>query len=85
VYRAVGCTHCRHHGYRGRMAIMEILKFTPELDEMISRRASTRELRAAATAAGFRPLIDDGMRRVLEGTTSLDEVSRVVDLTERLA
>ncbi|HZX27261.1 MAG TPA: GspE/PulE family protein, partial [Telluria sp.] len=85
IYRAVGCGHCSHQGYRGRMAIMEILKITPEIDEMIARRASTRELRNAAVAAGFRTLIDDGMRRVLEGTTSLDEVSRVVDLTDRLA
>ena len=72
-------------GYKGRMAIMELLKITPEIDEMIARRASTRELRNFAVAHGFRTLVDDGMRRVLEGTTSLDEVSRVVDLTDRLA
>jgi general secretion pathway protein E/type IV pilus assembly protein PilB len=84
VYRAVGCAQCNRQGYRGRMAIMEILKITPEIDELIAHRASARELRAAATAGGFRTLIDEGMRRVLEGGTSLDEVSRVVDLTDRL-
>jgi type IV pilus assembly protein PilB len=85
IYRATGCEHCKHQGYKGRMAIMELLKIGAEFDEAIARRASTRELRAIAAAGGFRTLVDDGMRRVLEGLTSLDEVSRVVDLTERLA
>ncbi|MFP5392736.1 MAG: GspE/PulE family protein, partial [Gammaproteobacteria bacterium] len=58
IYRAVGCEHCARQGYRGRMAIMEILKVTGELDEAIARRASLRELRAAARGAGFRSLVD---------------------------
>jgi type IV pilus assembly protein PilB len=85
VCRAVGCERCRHQGYKGRMAIMELLKVGPDLDEAIARRASARELRNTAQAAGFRSLVDDGMRRVLQGITSLDEVARVIDLTERLA
>jgi type IV pilus assembly protein PilB len=85
ICRAAGCDHCRHQGYQGRFAIMELLKFSGELDEAVARRASTRELKNSARAAGFRTLVDDGMRRVLEGETSLDEVSRVVDLTDRLA
>jgi type II secretory ATPase GspE/PulE/Tfp pilus assembly ATPase PilB-like protein len=85
VCRAVGCEQCRHQGYKGRMAIMELLKVGPDLDEAIARRASARELRNTARAAGFRSLVDDGMRRVLQGLTSLDEVARVIDLTERLA
>ncbi|UGQ48364.1 GspE/PulE family protein [Massilia endophytica] len=85
VYRAVGCERCAHQGYRGRIAIMELLKMNAELDELVARRASVRELRAAARAAGYRTLVDDGMRRVLEGVTTLEEVSRVVDLTDRLA
>jgi type II secretory ATPase GspE/PulE/Tfp pilus assembly ATPase PilB-like protein len=84
IYHAAGCDKCSHHGYRGRMAIMELLKVNEEFDELISRRASARELRAFAVANGFRSLVDDGMRRVLEGSTSLDEVSRVIDLTDRL-
>ncbi len=85
VCRAVGCEQCQHQGYKGRMAIMELLKVGPDLDEAIARRASARELRNTARAAGFRSLVDDGMRRVLQGITSLDEVARVIDLTERLA
>lgn len=85
IYRAVGCERCAHQGYKGRVAIMELLKMNAELDELVARRAAVRELRAAARAAGFRSLVDDGMRRVVQGVTTIDEISRVVDLTDRLA
>ncbi|MDM5180330.1 ATPase, T2SS/T4P/T4SS family [Massilia sp. DJPM01] len=85
ICHAAGCEACGHQGYKGRMAIMELLKVNADIDEAIARRASLRELKATARAAGFRSLVDDGMRRVLEGATSLDEVARVVDLTDRLA
>ena len=84
IYRAVGCDHCDYQGYRGRLAIMEILKLDVELDELISRRATAREIQRAAVAKGFRTLADDGARRVLEGTTALEELMRVVDLTDRM-
>jgi general secretion pathway protein E/type IV pilus assembly protein PilB len=84
VYRAVGCDHCDYQGYRGRLAIMEILKLDVDMDELIARRATARELQLAAIAKGFRTLADDGSRRVLEGTTTLDELMRVVDLTDRM-
>jgi len=84
VYRAVGCDHCDYQGYRGRLAIMEILKLDVDLDELIARRATARELQRAAVAKGFLTLADDGARRVLEGTTALDELMRVVDLTDRM-
>jgi len=84
VYRAVGCDHCEYQGYRGRLAIMEILKLDVDMDELIARRATARELQLAAIAKGFRTLTDDGARRVLEGTTTLDELMRVVDLTDRM-
>ncbi|WP_312437451.1 ATPase, T2SS/T4P/T4SS family [Janthinobacterium sp.] len=84
VCHAVGCERCAHQGYKGRLAIMELLKMTPELDEMTARRASGRELKSAARAGGFHALVDDGLRRVREGVTTLEEVARVVDLTDRL-
>ena len=54
------------------------------MDDMISRKASTREMLALARTEGFTPLAEDACRRVLDGVTSLDEISRVVDLTDRL-
>jgi general secretion pathway protein E/type IV pilus assembly protein PilB len=63
---------------------MELLKFDAEIDELIMQRASYRELTKVAFSKGFKPLAEDGVRRVLEGVTSLDEVSRVIDMTARL-
>jgi general secretion pathway protein E/type IV pilus assembly protein PilB len=71
-------------GYRGRVAIMELFKLDAETDELIARRATARELRMAATAKGFRSLAEDAVSRVLLGQTSLEEISRVVDLTDRV-
>ena len=84
VYRAVGCDLCRHQGYSGRLAIMELLKMDSDFDDMVARRASIRDLKQAALDKGFRPLAADGMRRILHGDTSLAEVTRVVDLTDRM-
>jgi len=84
IYRPVGCKQCISKGYRGRVAIMELLHMDADLDELVARRATARELRMLAVEKGFRPLIDDAVDRVLEGTTSLMEVSRAVDLTGRI-
>jgi len=85
LHRAVGCSHCDFQGYRGRTAIMELVRMDADMDELIARRASQRDVRNAARAKGFRSLAEDGVRRVLDGTTSLDELTRVVDLTDRMA
>src|SRR5467141_677180 len=84
LYRAVGCAQCDYQGYRARMAIIEILKMDGELDELIAHRATGRELQKSALTRGFRTLADDGVRRVLDGSTALDELMRVVDLTDRM-
>ena len=55
-----------------------------DIDELIARRATFREIRNAARAKGFTSLAEDGLRRVREGTTSIDELARVIDLTERM-
>ena len=84
LYRPCGCERCEFQGYRGRLAIMELLRVNGDMDEMIARRATTREIRQLALRQGFRLLADDGLRRVLDGSTSIDELARVVDLTDRL-
>ncbi|MDO8311333.1 MAG: GspE/PulE family protein [Sideroxyarcus sp.] len=83
LYRAAGCDLCRHQGYSGRQAIMEILKMDSDIDDLVARRASIRDIKHAALERGFRPLAQDGIRRILQGATSVAEVSRVVDLTDR--
>jgi len=83
IYRPVGCPKCINKGYKGRSAVMELLVMDGDLDELVARRATAKELRAAALAKNFRPLAEEGIARVLDGTTSLAEASRAVDLTSR--
>jgi type II secretory ATPase GspE/PulE/Tfp pilus assembly ATPase PilB-like protein len=83
LYRPVGCKQCANKGYKGRMAIMEILVMDSDLDELVARRATTRELRTLALSKGFRPLAEEAIARVLDGSTTLGEVTRAVDLTGR--
>lgn len=84
IYQAVGCSRCNERGYKGRMALMEVLRMDDALEKMLAHRANVHELRQHALGRGFVPLAEDGVRRILEGTTTLDELSRVVDLTSRL-
>jgi type II secretory ATPase GspE/PulE/Tfp pilus assembly ATPase PilB-like protein len=62
---------------------MEILVMDGEIDELVARRATLRELRTAAMARDFQPLADEAIERIVDGTTSLVEVARTVDLTGR--
>jgi general secretion pathway protein E/type IV pilus assembly protein PilB len=84
LFRPGSCERCDFQGYRGRLAIMEILRMNGDLDELVARRGTAREIRQEAARIGFIPLADDGLRRVLDGSTSLEELARVVDLTDRM-
>ncbi len=81
--QSVGCVHCEYQGYKGRVAVMEILKFNEELDELVSHRAAVREIKQKALDTNsFVSLAENAIEKVAEGTTSLAEISRVVDLTQ---
>ncbi|HAJ71993.1 MAG TPA: secretion system protein E, partial [Methylophilaceae bacterium] len=84
IFKHRGCKRCSFTGYRGRMAIMELLRIDSDMDALIARRAHLDELRKLALQKGFVTLADDGIRRILEGYTSLEEVMRVIDLTSRI-
>jgi type II secretory ATPase GspE/PulE/Tfp pilus assembly ATPase PilB-like protein len=83
LHRSVGCKQCDNKGYKGRTTVMELLVMDGDLDELVARRATAKELRAAAMAKGYRSLADEGMQRVVDGVTSLVEVAREIDLTGR--
>jgi general secretion pathway protein E/type IV pilus assembly protein PilB len=85
IYRAKGCQHCNVNGFRGRMAIIELLRIDSDMDALISRHAHLDELQKMALDKGFITLAEDGVRRVLEGYTSISEVMRVIDLTSRIS
>ncbi len=75
IYRAVGCSKCAQEGYRGRMGIFEIFQMDATLREMTFRGASTQEIRKQAQASGgMNSLQRDGVRKVLSGLTTIDEV-----------
>jgi type II secretory ATPase GspE/PulE/Tfp pilus assembly ATPase PilB-like protein len=84
IFKHKGCKRCNQTGYRGRMAIMELLRIDSDMDSLIARKAHFDELRKMALEKGFSTLADDGVRRILEGYTSIDEVMRVIDLTARI-
>lgn len=72
-----GCEECRHIGFRGRLGIFEIFIVNDEVRNMINERATTLQLRARGRENGMRTLREDGVRKVLAGTTSADEVISV--------
>ncbi len=74
VMKPVGCEQCRHTGYKGRMGIFEIFGIDDEVRHMINKRTSTVQLRQRARELGMRTLREDGVRKVLAGLTSAEEV-----------
>lgn len=84
LQEAVGCDKCSDTGYRGRALVIEVLTIDSELDDLIASRATMRQFHEQAVASGFRTMAEDGIRLVLSGQTTVEELSRVVDLTSRL-
>ncbi len=84
IYKAKGCVRCDNSGFKGRIALLEVLRFDDDMDELIARSGTQGDLLRMAVSKGFRTLADVGSGRVLDGVTCLDEVTRVVDLTKRL-
>jgi general secretion pathway protein E len=82
VRKGAGCESCRHTGYSGRTAIMEILEVTDEIRAMIRDGKDDKLIEAAARRSGARPLIASAIRHLLEGRTTAEEIFRVVPLTE---
>jgi type IV pilus assembly protein PilB len=74
VMKPVGCEQCRQIGYKGRMGIFEIFIIDDEVRHMINKRSSTLMLRQRARELGMRTLREDGVRKVLAGLTSAEEV-----------
>jgi type II secretory ATPase GspE/PulE/Tfp pilus assembly ATPase PilB-like protein len=78
LYRGKGCKNCKQSGYWGRSGIFELLLVNEEIKKLISERASTQVIREVAKkTAGMVSLRVDGLRKVLKGITTLDEVDRV--------
>lgn len=77
IYMAVGCPECHGTGYRGRVALMEMLEINSELSDLIETGAPQQQLRAAAMKTGFRTLYQEGLVQVLSGNTTMEEIKKV--------
>lgn len=85
-YEPVGCEECSQTGYKGRMPIFELMEMTPDISRLVMQRADTNVLKAQALKDGMTLLVQDGMRRIAQGLTSIQEVLSVataeLDITQ---
>ncbi len=77
-----GCTECNQTGYRGRIGIYEAITTDTELETAVEKNPSERDIKAATRIQGIPDMREDGIMKVLKGTTSLEELERVIDLSE---
>jgi len=82
LYRAGGCPDCAMTGYRGRFSILEILTMTPELERLIAAGEAANKIADAAQRGGMKSLWDSGLAHVTRGESTLDELTRVVDIPD---
>ena len=78
TYDAVGCDYCNNTGFYSRIGIFETLDVTDEIRELIVRGASSMEIRQKALETGYRPLVVDGIKKVIEGVTTLEELNKKI-------
>jgi CheY-like chemotaxis protein len=79
LFSAVGCSECSMTGYRGRFSIVEVLTMNPELERRISEGAAAEKIAEAARAGGMRSLFASGLRHVLSGESTIEELLRVTE------
>jgi type IV pilus assembly protein PilB len=85
LYRGRGCSQCHDTGYQGRTGIFEVLEVTDAVRSLVVQGAADSAIRQAAIEGGMRSIGEDGLRKVMEGKTTLEEVTRVVYLSEQSA
>lgn len=82
LYRAKGCEMCHNHGYYGRTAICEILDMTRDVRDLVMSNASVQEIKRCARRDGMSTLFEAGLRKVLKGAISMEELFRVANPEE---
>lgn len=78
IYQAKGCISCSNTGYKGRQGVFEFLQITPEMKNLILKRSGVQEIKELAVSQGMHTLRQEGIDKILEGTTSVEEVLRVI-------
>ena len=77
IYKAVGCPRCNNTGFRGRIAVFEMMEMTTHVRELAFSRATASALRKAALASGMKSLLMDGRIKVFKGTSTPQEIAQV--------
>jgi type II secretory ATPase GspE/PulE/Tfp pilus assembly ATPase PilB-like protein len=77
VYVNTGCPRCHHTGYESRIGVYEVLEMDEEIRKLVMARATADDIREHARSSGMTTLVEDGMRKVLAGLTTVEEVLRV--------
>jgi type IV pilus assembly protein PilB len=80
VYHGKGCGICNNTGFNGRIALFEFVEVTPEMQDLIIKNPSSRDIELLARKQGERPMFEDGVQKVKNGTTTISEIIRVVGL-----
>lgn len=84
LYAGKGCNVCSGTGYNGRISLFEFIEITPEMQELIVKNPSARDIQALARKQGARSMFEDGIQKVKNGVTTIAEVMRVVGLPRTL-
>lgn len=82
LYKGKGCKACNYTGYKGRTALFEIIKSSKELKELIHKKPTSQEIWKLVRTQGAKTLFEDGLEKMKNGTTTLDEVLRVAPPNE---
>jgi type IV pilus assembly protein PilB len=77
IYKGAGCSQCQNTGFKGRIAVFEMVELNSEIRELAFEKAPTTELRKACQASGMRTLMEDGKIKVFKGTTTPEEIIRI--------
>lgn len=77
AFHGAGCAECRKTGYQGRFGVFELLMATDTIQQHIQQRSSAASIRVAGIQEGMRPMRQDGLQKIMDGKTTIDEVTRV--------
>lgn len=84
IYHPGGCPECNNSGYKGRVACVEILYFDEEMDDVVASGSHKSAMKKLARTKGFKSMLDDGILKIYEGTTTLESVRQTLNFADRM-
>ncbi len=80
LYKGEGCKNCDQTGYKGRIGIFEVMTLTEEVRKLVVEKSSSEKIQQVAIQEGMTGMLDDGLQKIISGLTTIDEISRVLDV-----